>query len=78
MGLQEEAGKIGSLMGKAFSSGKSAITPEESKILQARLSEILWYVALLCNETGISMQDTAEKSVALVQARAKELDQDRR
>ncbi|SRR6266478_3249427 len=78
LGLQEEAGKVGSLLAKAFESGGSGLTQEQSRELKDRLSDILWYVALLCGETGIGMQEVAEYSIARLQARSRSLDPDRR
>jgi hypothetical protein len=78
LGLQEEAGKVGSLLASAFGSGKLALTQAQACELQGRLSEILWYVALLCGETGIPLQDVAEHSRAQLHARAKALDPDQR
>jgi MazG nucleotide pyrophosphohydrolase domain len=77
-GLQEEAGKIGSLLAKAFASGKFSLTLEQRKELQDRLSDILWCVAVLSHEAGISMQDVAANGIVQLQARAKDLDPDRR
>ena len=59
LGLQEEAGKIGSLLATASASGKFGLTPEQSREVNDRLSDILWYLALLCVETGIDLQDVA-------------------
>jgi NTP pyrophosphatase (non-canonical NTP hydrolase) len=78
LGLQEEAGKVGSLLGSAFGSGKLALTQEQINEIQDRLSDMLWYVALLCGETGIAMQDVAAHSLAQLQARTKALDPDQR
>jgi hypothetical protein len=78
LGLQEEAGKIGSLLATASASGKFSLTPEQSKEVNDRLSDILWYQALLCGETGIEMQDMATHSIAQLQARTKQFDPDRR
>ena len=78
LGLQEEAGKVGSVLASAFESGKLALTKEQTSELQDRLSDMLWYVALLCGETGIAMNDVAEHSLAQLQARTKALDPDRR
>ena len=78
LGLQEEAGKVGSLLGSAFGSGKLALTKEQINEIQDRLSDMLWYVALLCGETGIAMQDVAAHSLAQLQARTKALDPDQR
>ena len=78
LGLQEEAGKVGSLLGSAFGSGKLALTQTQASELQDRLSDMLWYVALLCGETGVAMQDVAEHSLAQLHARTKALDPDQR
>ena len=77
-GLQEEAGKTGSLFGAAFASGKLSMTPEQRTELQNRFSNILWCVAFFCSETGISLQDGAAHSIAQLQERARTLDPDRR
>jgi hypothetical protein len=78
LGLQEEAGKIGTLLTTASASGKFGLTQEQSTELKDRLSDVLWYVALLSSETGFAMQDVAEHSIAQIQARFRELDPDRR
>lgn len=77
-GLQEEAARIGSLLGTASASGKFSLTPEQSSELTDRLADVLWYVALLCGEAGIAMQVVAAHSIAQVQARFRNLDPDRR
>jgi phosphoribosyl-ATP pyrophosphohydrolase len=78
LGLQEEAAKVGSLLASADASGKLALTQEQTSELKNRLSDMLWYVALLCGETGIAMQDVAAHSLAQLQARTKPLDSDQR
>jgi NTP pyrophosphatase (non-canonical NTP hydrolase) len=77
-GLQEEAGRIGSLLASASASGKFKLTEEQRREVQDKLSDVLWYVALLCSETGIPMHDLAAHSIAQLEARAKKLDPDRR
>ena len=71
LGLQEEAGKIGSLLTTASASGKFDLTQEQSTELKDRLSDILWYVALLSGEAGIPMQDVAAHSIAQLHERTK-------
>ena len=78
MGLQEEAGKIGSLFARASASGRFELTPEQRGNLHDRLSDVLWYVALLCSETGIAMQGVASHCIEQLQERAKQLDPDQR
>jgi hypothetical protein len=78
LGLQTEAGKVGSLLASAFGSGKLELTHEQASELQDRLSEMLWHITLLCGETGIALQAVAAHSLAQLQARAKALDPDQR
>ena len=77
LGLQEEAGKIVSLLTKASASGKFTLTQEQTGEVKDRLGDVLWYVALLCDETGIAMQDLAAHSVAQLEARMSRLDPNR-
>lgn len=76
--LQSEAGKIGSLLAAASASGKLSLTAEQRSELQDRLADVLWSVALLGNESGIKLQNVAARSLAQLEARAKELDPDQR
>ena len=77
-GLQEEAGKIGSLLTRGAASGRLNLTPEQRRELQNRLSDILWYLALLCGEAGIPLQDLARHSIAQLEARTSRLDPEQR
>ena len=78
LGIQEEAGKIGSLLTAVAATGRINLAPEQRSELHDRLSDMLWYVAFLCRETGIPMQEVADHSIAQLKARGKELDQDQR
>jgi NTP pyrophosphatase (non-canonical NTP hydrolase) len=78
VGLQEEAAKTGSLLAAASESGRFSLAPQQSSELRDRLSDILWYVALLCAESGIPLQAIAANSVAQLQTRARNLDPDSR
>jgi hypothetical protein len=77
-GLQEEAGRIGALLEAGIVSGKLNLDPRQTAELQDRLADTLWFVALLCHEAGIPLQDVAAHSLAQLQARMKNLDPDRR
>jgi hypothetical protein len=76
--VQEEAGKIGSLLAPACASGKVRLTPKQSEELQDRLSDILWYIALLRSETGMAMKDVAAHNIAQLRERTSKLDPDQR
>jgi phosphoribosyl-ATP pyrophosphohydrolase len=75
-GLQEEAGKIGSMLAQASASGRFALTPEHRNMHHDRLSDLLWHTALICSETGIGVQDVASHCIEQLQKRAMQLDPD--
>lgn len=77
-GLQETAGSISSLLTRASASGHFHLTLEQRNQLHDRLSESLWYMALLCEETGITLQEVAAHGIAQLQERVKQLDPDQR
>jgi hypothetical protein len=77
-GLQEEVGKVGSLLHVATATGRLNLAPGQRKELQDRLADLLWYVALLGNETGTSLADIAAHSLAQIQERARHLHPDQR
>ncbi len=77
-GLQQEAGKVGSLLASAFACGRLVLTPEQVGELKDRLSEMLWCIALLCRETGVPMQELAAHSLAQLQSRVQSVDPNQR
>jgi hypothetical protein len=78
VGLQQEAAKVGSLLAAACVSGRFTLTERQRDEIKARLSDVLWHLALLCGESGLSLEDVAEHSVAQLQARTSGLDPERR
>lgn len=74
VGLQEEAGKISSLLAAATATGRFTLTPEQRQEFRDRLAETLWYAALLGAEAGLSLQDIAAHSAAQLEARASGFD----
>lgn len=77
-GLQEEAGKIGTMLQAATASGRLALTAEQQADLRDRLADALWYVALLAKESGTSIAQIASHSVDQVKERFSGLDPDQR
>ena len=77
LGLQEDAGKLGKLLSVAFASGKFRLTPAQSDEAKDRMADILWCLARLCGEAGISLDDFAAHSAAQIKTRASKLDPER-
>ena len=77
-GLQEEAGKIGSLLQATTATGRLELAPEQRNELRVRLADVLWYIALLGHETGTPLREIAAHSLTLIQERSRYLDPDER
>jgi hypothetical protein len=78
LGLQEETGKLSKLLSVAFASGKLHLNPAQSGEVKDRLADVLWCIARLCDETGISMDNIATHSLEQIQARVSGLDPNQR
>jgi NTP pyrophosphatase (non-canonical NTP hydrolase) len=77
-GLQQEAGKIGSLLARASRSGRFESAPDERSEVRDRLGDMLWYIALLCGETEIPMQKVPTHDIARLGERFERLDPEQR
>lgn len=69
--LQQDALKLGLLLETAFQSGKFQPTSNQSKEVKDRLANILWCIASLCDETGVSMESVAAHSATQLETRIK-------
>lgn len=65
LGLCGEAGEASELVKKFLFHGK----PLDIEKLRYELGDVLWYVALLCNLTGLSLDDVMQGNVDKLKAR---------
>jgi len=59
LGLVGEAGEIAEKFKKVFRDNDGKITPEFQSLIQKELGDILWYIAEICTQLGINMDDVA-------------------
>lgn len=59
LGLAGEAGEVIELIKKALYHGKDL----DKEALTKELGDVLWYVALICEQTGIRLDDVAEQNI---------------
>lgn len=71
--LQQDAVRLGSLLQAAFESREFHLTQQQGEEVKERLANILWSIASLCDETGISMESVAAYSATQLDARIKGL-----
>lgn len=69
LGLAGESGEICEKIKKAIRDDDGKMTDERKALLAKELGDVLWYLATMCSELGLNMQDVAEANLAKLAAR---------
>jgi NTP pyrophosphatase (non-canonical NTP hydrolase) len=74
LGLTNEAGEVAGKIKKIFRDKDGVIGEAEKEALKAELGDVLWYIAQVATELGLSLEEIAEGNIAKLldrQARGK-------
>jgi len=69
LGLAGESGEICEKIKKAIRDDGGKMTQERRALLAKELGDVLWYVATLCSELGLNLDEVAEGNLAKLAAR---------
>lgn len=69
LGLTSEAGEVASKIKKAIRDEAGVISPERLSVLRDELGDVLWYVAQLATELGLSLDDVAGRNLEKLASR---------
>ncbi|MCO6400747.1 MAG: nucleoside triphosphate pyrophosphohydrolase family protein [Verrucomicrobia bacterium] len=69
LGLAGESGEICEKIKKCLRDDGGKMTDERRALLAKELGDVLWYIATLCSELGLSMDDVAAANLAKLAAR---------
>jgi NTP pyrophosphatase (non-canonical NTP hydrolase) len=64
LGLTNEAGEVAGKIKKIFRDKNGVIGEEERAALKGELGDVLWYLAQVCTELNLSLDDVAEHNIA--------------
>ena len=64
LGLCGEAGEISEKIKKAIRDDGGAMSDERRAAIRKELGDVLWYIAALCSELGLNLQDVATENLA--------------
>ncbi len=64
LGLTNEAGEVSGKIKKIFRDKNGVIGETDRLALKAELGDVLWYVAQVCTELDLSLEEVAEYNIA--------------
>lgn len=69
LGLVNEAGEVAGKIKKVFRDKGGEINDETRAALKAELGDVLWYVAQVCTELGLSLDEVAGYNIEKLYSR---------
>lgn len=69
LGLVNEAGEVAGKIKKVFRDKHGEINSETRAALSAELGDVLWYLAQVCTELGLSLDDVAAHNLQKLYSR---------
>ncbi len=63
LGLANEAGEVAGKVKKIFRDKNGVISDEDREALKQELGDVLWYLAQICTELNLSLQEVAEANL---------------
>ena len=69
LGLAGETGEVCEKLKKAIRDEGGTITPERKALLAKELGDVLWYIAALSTELGLSLEEIASGNLTKLAAR---------
>jgi NTP pyrophosphatase (non-canonical NTP hydrolase) len=69
LGLTNEAGEVAGKVKKIFRDRGGVVTDEDRQALMLELGDVLWYLAELCTQLGISLDDVATANLRKIEER---------
>jgi NTP pyrophosphatase (non-canonical NTP hydrolase) len=69
LGLTNEAGEVAGKVKKIFRDRGGVITPEDREALKLELGDVLWYLAEICTQLDIKLEDVAQANIEKIRGR---------
>lgn len=69
LGLAGEAGEVAEKVKKVLRDGNGEVSPEKKEEIKKELGDVLWYLANLSKELGLSLDDVAQGNLDKLRSR---------
>ena len=64
LGLTNEAGEVAGKIKKIFRDKEGIIGEDQRQALKSELGDVLWYLAQVCSELNLSLDEVAESNIS--------------
>lgn len=69
LGLVGEAGEVAEKIKKVIRDQDGVLTDENKTEIAKELGDVLWYIAIMANEMGVTLQEVAEQNLEKLMSR---------
>jgi len=69
LGLAGESGEVSEKIKKIIRDDNGVVTEEKRQEIKKELGDVLWYVAQLCTEFNLNMEDVAKTNIEKLMSR---------
>lgn len=69
LGLTGEAGEVADKVKKVMRDNDGVLTDETRESLKKEMGDVLWYIAAMCHELGVSMEEVARGNIEKLRSR---------
>ena len=69
LGLTNEAGEVAGKIKKIFRDKSGVITAADREALKGELGDVLWYLAQVCTELNLTLDEVAEHNIEKLTSR---------
>ena len=69
LGLVSEAGEVADKVKKVLRDNGGHFSPETKQAIADELGDVLWYIAAMCNDVNINMEDVAQNNLNKLNSR---------
>ena len=70
LGICGEAGEVAEKIKRVVRDGRKEVSPDEARAISKELGDVLWYVANMAQELGLSLDEIARDNIAKLKSRA--------
>lgn len=69
LGVAGEAGEVADKVKKVLRDADAVLSPEDKTEIAKELGDVLWYIAVMAQELGVSLEDVGDQNITKLRSR---------